>query len=533
MKIVDCELDPVQEFSDVYEDDPEETEILDAIPMTNSAYNTVSVLRRDTDFTRQPVHVLLNLAFSTMTRYNKPLRPTLKQKSFIDRIACTLFGVAFPILYFHAMLFPRHFWVCSKFNKETVLGCAPVSSFCSSGTHPYGFASHLERGRNYITHSSSSTATDDLFVAHLYDVMCNVAATNLDSRTVATAGFKVDDKSSSGLKLGDRDESELNDSMDTSKGMMGLAAASNRYQFDGFVTYTCAQNEHPGIRHLYDWKESKQWMSLIPDHKSISDDEVRDTEMSFEMNYSHVLSRCWLEVQRIWIELIMRCTSSMLPRAKYSLFRKEYQEDSGNLSHLHALLSFDRGARTNEEFMNFISELQKNSVVDLMDPDLIEGFKQDGLVHDDRDWCDLEETAYTILSHTCASKRCLVKTGPGENDHYCKKQHPVLGRDDPLQHEWKKIPVKFSQAALNILENTGHYTPPTVPGGEGTFTHQMFDPRRHIGKCNPTARENMSPVIAEHFAATRSMQNFQVVCGTNGVTRYVVKVCPSCESLSL
>ena len=30
--------------------------------------------------------------------------------------------------------------------------------------------------------------------------------------------------------------------------------------------------------------------------------------------------------------------------------------------------------------------------------------------------------------------------------------------------------------------------------------------------------------MGEHFAFTRSMQNMQVVVGTNGVTRYVVKV---------
>ena len=34
---------------------------------------------------------------------------------------------------------------------------------------------------------------------------------------------------------------------------------------------------------------------------------------------------------------------------------------------------------------------------------------------------------------------------------------------------------------------------------------------------------NMSPVIKEYFAATRSMQNAQVISGTNGVSAYVVK----------
>ena len=482
---------------------------------------------------RQPVHVILNLAFSMMTRYNNPLRPTIRQRSFIDRVACTIFGIAFPILYFHAMIFPRHFWIGSKFEKETVLGASPISCYCFSGTHPFGFASHLERARNFCTHSSSSAATDDTFTAHLYDILCNSAASNLDSRSVARSGFKVDAKSATGLRLGERDESQLKESEDSAKVMMALAAASKRYQFDGFVTYTCAQNKHPGVRHLYEWKESKDWMDGLPGATKIRDDEVREIETSFEMAYSNILSRCWLEVQTIWIEFIMRTTNSMLPKAQYALFRKEYQEDSGNLSHLHALLSFDRGAYSNEDFMMFLSDLQKNSVVDLMDPQLRDEFIKSGLVRDYTDWDDMEQTAYTVLSHTCASKRCLVKTGPRDEDCYCKKQHPVLGREDPLAHEWKKIPVTFSETALNILEATGHYIPPSDLSKEGYFTHEMFDPRRHIGSCNPTARENMSPVIGEHFAATRSMQNFQIVCGTNGVTRYVVKVSTYCVGLSV
>lgn len=512
---------------DVSLDSSEEQDLYDTVPRTNAGADVINVVPKEEveySSSRQPMHVLLNLALSTMKRNNRNYNPSLVVRNFIDMIATSLFGIAFPILYFHAMIFPRHFWASSRYEEEMVLGCSPISSYCCTDTHPFGFASHLENARCYMTHSSSSAATDDVFAAHLFDIQCNVACSNCDTRTVARAGFKVDDSKASGMKLGDRDDSELNESIDTSKGMMSLAAASVRHNFDLFVTYTCNQSEHPGIRHLYEYKESKEWMHHFPENNTLLDSEIRDVEMSYEMMYTHVLSRAWLEVETIWIELIMRTTSSMLPTVRHALFRKEYQEDKGNLSHLHALLCCVQGACSSEEFMTFLANLQKNSVVDLMDPDLMDDFMDKGLVMDNRDWNKMEETAYKVLSHDCSSGRCLVRKGPGPNEKYCKKQHPVLGRDDPLCNEWRSIPVTFSNSTLEILTQTGHYVPSPNKNEDGIFKDPMFQPKRHIGACNPSATENMSPVNAEHFAATRSMQNFQVVCGTNGVTRYVVKV---------
>ena len=117
-----------------------------------------------------------------------------------------------------------------------------------------------------------------------------------------------------------------------------------------------------------------------------------------------------------------------------------------------------------------------------------------------------------------------MKTGPNAHDYYCKKVHPVFGSKSPLEHEFQSLPVSFSSASLDILEKIGMYTPSSVPGLKGEFHHVMLQPKRHVGSVHPTARDNMSPVMLEHFAFTKSMQNMQVIAGTNGVTRYVVKV---------
>ena len=45
-----------------------------------------------------------------------------------------------------------------------------------------------------------------------------------------------------------------------------------------------------------------------------------------------------------------------------------------------------------------------------------------------------------------------------------------------------------------------------------------------MGRVTPGASGNMSPVNPSLFAVTRSMQNIQIITGTDGVSRYVVKV---------
>ena len=117
-------------------------------------------------------------------------------------------------------------------------------------------------------------------------------------------------------------------------------------------------------------------------------------------------------------------------------------------------------------------------------------------------------------------------TGDPRIDFKCKKNHTVLGhKKSPLEDEFQTLPHKFSETCLEILKDLGLYTPPGPDELFGIFHHELLEPTRHHGVCHPGSTENMSPVLAEHFAFTRSMQNMQVVTGTNAVSRYIVKVC--------
>jgi hypothetical protein len=76
---------------------------------------------------------------------------------------------------------------------------------------------------------------------------------------------------------------------------------------------------------------------------------------------------------------------------------------------------------------------------------------------------------------------------------------------------------------MEMLERIGVYKPPVDGALKGTFENELFRPTCHFGRCDPKAKENMSPIIPEMFGATQSMQNAQVMTTTNGVARFVVK----------
>jgi hypothetical protein len=421
------------------------------------------------------------------------------------------------------MLYPKHFWASATHDPSSILGCPPISCYRGTPTHPDGFASHIEMARNHLTHASSSTATDDNFASTHYDAIINVASSGMDSRMVSRSGFVVDNKSPTGVKLGDGDESNLEECVESSQMVMNLAAAAVRHPFDVFFTFTCSQKNFPGLGCFHRWKESMKWTDVVENWDSLMQFERNDVIRSMEMMYTNVISRCWFEVKEIWINFIMETTSTLLNKVTHAFFRDEYQEDSGNLPHIHGLVKLERGDLDNKEFFDFLGQLQKNSVGEIIPTTEIESFMKKGLLKNVEDWKEIHHQA-KVLNHNCSNGRCIVRTGPGPNDWFCKNQHPVFASKDPLENELLPIPFEWDDDCKRVLSRAGLYTQRKEGEVSGTFHRPMFLPHKHVGPVLPSAREKQSPVFAEYFAFTRSSQNAQVVTGTNGVARYIAKV---------
>ena len=233
-----------------------------------------------------------------------------------------------------------------------------------------------------------------------------------------------------------------------------------------------------------------------------------------------------------WLEYITFSTTSFLGREQLHVFmRDEYQENSGNLSHIHGLIALKKkDLESNEELRDHVCSLQRNDVCSLLPPDEMQDFIAKGLFKDERDWVTCVAVADEVLTHYKCDKRCQIRIGDGDGpeNFRCRKKHPVRDSENPLHDDFIPINYKYTTECLEILEEIDLWEPPSPGAPLGTYKHKVLRPTRHMGVVHPGAKCNMSPTNPELFAALRSMTNLQVITDTNGVSRYVVKVTCQC-----
>jgi len=343
-----------------------------------------------------PMHVLFNQLGSLCTRFNRRIKGTQFQQHFVQTVVSTLRGFSFPLLYLTGMLFPKHFWSTARHDPSAILGVMPVSTY-KSRTYNDGFSSLLQQSRTYATVSSSSTSTDHNFVSHLFDTLANKTMSGLDSRDFKRKGFRVSPSSENGIELGEGDDSKLNQSLDSTQAARNLAAGSQYVGFDVFVTLTLNASKHPGVCHLYKWKESMGWTKHVENWDYLTDEQKYEVKQSFEMAYTCILNRNWLETRKLLLDFIIHSARTILGKECLdAFFRDEYQESSANVCHLHGLMSLSKKDMSNEEFKEFICSLQRNAVCDLILSHEIEDYIEEGLLRDLDDWEKFEDTAYEV-----------------------------------------------------------------------------------------------------------------------------------------
>jgi hypothetical protein len=87
---------------------------------------------------------------------------------------------------------------------------------------------------------------------------------NIDSRLAKINSFVVDLLSPHGMSVRDKDRTNLSEGLDSPQAALNLAGAQPFVKFDLFLTFMCNQKRHPGVKHLYEWKESMEWSKYIP-----------------------------------------------------------------------------------------------------------------------------------------------------------------------------------------------------------------------------------------------------------------------------
>jgi len=87
--------------------------------------------------------------------------------------------------------------------------------------------------------------------------------------------------------------------------------------------------------------------------------EKEEIKRSYELAYGAIFGWVWYEVRRIFLRHLTFNKTSVFCTVKKSFWSDEYQDCSGNLCHIHELVALDKEDLSDEEFLEFVCNLQK------------------------------------------------------------------------------------------------------------------------------------------------------------------------------
>jgi hypothetical protein len=117
---------------------------------------------------------------------------------------------------------------------------------------------------------------------------------------------------------------------------------------------------------------------------------------------------------------------------RHAFWRDEYQDNVGNLPHIHGMIALNKDTMSDKEVIDFVCGLIRSSVASLFSTKELNHHNELGIFNKKTDWFEMTELAERILPHKF-SKRCMIRIsdGNGPECFQCKKPYPTSGRQDP------------------------------------------------------------------------------------------------------
>ena len=120
---------------------------------------------------------------------------------------------------------------------------------------------------------------------------------------------------------------------------------------------------------------------------------------------------------------------------------------------------------------------------------------------------------------------CLVKNPDGTLR--CRKLYNIIVVKDNTRHQFNPLPNDYSFECLQILQLIGLIDKLYIDDDKNDLKFKtslpFFRIYRYVLPTNPTNYINISPVEGYTFSVCKSIQNFQVLTGTGGCSKYFYK----------
>ena len=470
-----------------------------------------------------PLHVQLNRQGHCLVRRNAKLRMCNRHKAFFQRFVARSKGKTVPLLYSEGTVFPDIFYYSTE--SGDVLGAIPTALWADSTTlSRYGIASMKSHAQVRIGDPTLLTSTDSRYHFMELDILSNLGLRGNDSRVVLHRGFAEKQGKNEGVAWRKQEGGEelYHENAETHSNVYKLSRLVAESPPDYFYTQSCNQKTTKGLGVLRKWVTSVEAVQNVQKKYDITYNEAQEM---IRISAAPFVQRSWNAFIDLWMRYIMYSSEEPLGPIDWAWYRKEFQDMTGNVSHIHALIKTLIDASTEEGRAQILDKI-RGALADLARHAELEKFKEEGIVNSLTCLGDILEDAKKYLSHKCTT-RCMVprKDQNGNVTFVCKRQDNFLLSTNPGAHCLEEVFVEHSSTAMDIMVQCGFAQKDPI-----TSEFQITDPSlkmlRHIPKCHKLDGK-FSPTCAQLFAQYRSSQNLQNAQGHSlnaYLTSYIVEV---------
>ena len=468
---------------------------------TNPDEKLISVdLERKEDAFKLPLHILLNSQCNLLYRRNgNPISLSLKEKRFLENISAVSTS-ALPLIQPEALLFPSIFW-CQA-SSGSFPGAIPTALYNSSNYNKQlGFAGLDDMLRTRIKDGSLLTSCNPTYLQYVFDCLLNMQLHKSDIRIILNRGWQEVNSVPHKCSFLSTQTFKF-DCAESRKNVCELAALIRDKNPTYFVTYTCSQSTHPGIRKIFEALHEMYPAETTPK-------EVLSAAIQAELM---PMLRSWYRASQYVMEWVKNSPEEPLGPVSHIWMRYEWQEETAGFPHLHAILctpedkfSDDVRSRVCCSKQTFLGGLE----VSCPELNAVERFQ-------------LGELYQKYQTHNCSKgrKRCHKKT-----DRLDKPICRVPKYPPSNCFSFKEIPVNFSCETMELLREMD-----LADIDENSLFPKVKDPLTAGKHHYPTvSNEHYSPTNAALFALTQSSTNVQI-CDDYMAPRYVAKYAAGVES---
>ena len=468
-----------------------------------------------------PLHVLLNQQGHLLIRRATKLRMRKKHANFFQRIVATSSGAAVPLVYGEAVLFPDIFFY--NCPDGSIAGAIPTALWADQHyLSRYGVASMRDHAKTRIKDPSTLCCSDSRYHFMELDCIVNLGLRGKDSRLVLHRGFaERQGKEGASFRQTEGNEELYGDAIENHSNVHKLSALVAESPPHYFYTQSCNQSTCRGLRRLREWVSSDTAKTKVASTYGVSYEEAGTI---LRKSAAPFVQRSWEVVIDLWMKYIIYSKEEPLHKIDWAWYRKEFQDQAGNPSHIHCILRTMIDISTEEGRMMVLDKI-RGGLTDLIRYEELCQMKEDGVIDSINFLKDILGDAVCFLTHSCNS-RCQVPKilQNGETVFVCKRPSNWLLTTQPHMQE---LPVVHSSAALNILLQLGlAETKLCNNRNQIVVIHPLLKMERHIPRCGMNDGK-FSPTNGRLFAMMPSSQNIQYCTGASistYLTSYVTEM---------